>query len=321
MEKIRFGIIGCGKIAARFAGALAKSPAAELYACAARDLPRAQSFAQGHGAAAAYGSYRELMEDGNVQAVYIATVHTAHAAAAQACIQAGKPVLCEKPFFTNLREARETVSLAREKGVLTMEAFWTRTLPAYLKAKEWINTGRIGEVALIRAAMGGRVPATVARIWDPKLGGGALLDVGIYPYQYATGLMDGPPQAFSSTVLRAPSGVDATVDMTLRYPNAIASCTTSVAGYLDDTAIISGALGYIRQPRFYGCRTAELYDNRGRLLESFQDPQEEGFIHQIAHFAELLRAGAKESPLIPLEDNLEFAQRAEKVLGSPSLDD
>ncbi len=319
MEKIRFGIIGCGAIAARFAKALAKSPAAELYACAARELPRAQGFARQYGASRAYGSYQALMEDGQVQAVYIATVHTAHAAAAQDCIREGKPVLCEKPFFTNWQEAQETVRLAREKGVLTMEAFWTRTLPAYQKAKEWMRAGRIGEAGLIQAAMCfPSRPDPAGRLWNPQLGGGALLDVGVYPYQYVTGLMDAPPKGFSSAVLRGITGVDATVHMTLEYPRTIAACTASIAGRLDDAAIISGPEGYIRHPRFYGCRTAELYNNQGQLLESFQDPEEEGFVHEIAHFVELLRQGAQESPLIPLADNVEFARRVDEILGGVS---
>lgn len=315
---INFGIIGCGKIAARFAKALGASKEARLYACAAREQSRAEAFAQEYGAEKAYGGYQSLLQDDKVDAVYIATVHTAHAQNARDCILAGKPVLCEKPFFTNSREAREVITLARERQVLTVEAFWTRMLPAYRKAKEWIDSGKIGEVRLIRAAFCShleyREEMRRHRLWDPRQGGGALLDVGVYPYEYVTGLMGGPPSELYSATLPAATGVDLTVSMTLKYKAALAECTASIGGWMDDTAIISGTKGYIKQPRFWGCQEAELYDGSGSLVERFYDPEPEGFVHEIAHFVELLRSGATESPLIPLEDTLDFAQRVEGIL-------
>lgn len=315
---INFGIIGCGGIAARFAKALASSKEASLYACAAREQSRAEAFAREHGAEKAYGDYQSLLRDEKVDAVYIATVHTAHAQNARDCILAGKPVLCEKPFFTNAREAREIVTLARERQVLTVEAFWTRMLPAFRKVKEWIDGGKIGEVQLIRAAfcfcMPYREEMRRHRLWDPRQGGGALLDLGVYPYEYVTGLMGGPPLELYSATLPGPTGVDLTVSMTLKYKSALAECLASMGGWMDDTAIISGTNGYIKQPKFWGSREAKLYDAGGSLVERFYDPEEEGFVHEIAHFAELVRSGATESPLIPLEDTLDFAQRVEGIL-------
>lgn len=315
---INFGIIGCGGIAARFAKALASSKEASLYACAAREQSRAEAFAQEHGAEKAYGDYQSLLRDEKVDAVYIATVHTAHAQNARDCILAGKPVLCEKPFFVNAREAREVITLARERQVLTVEAFWTRMLPAFCKVKEWIDGGKIGEVQLIRAAfcfcMPYREEMRRHRLWDPRQGGGALLDLGVYPYEYVTGLMGGPPLELYSATLSGPTGVDLTVSMTLKYKSALAECLASMGGWMDDTAVISGTNGYIKQPKFWGCREAELYDASGSLVERFYDPETEGFVHEIAHFAELVRSDATESPLIPLGDTLDFAQRVEGIL-------
>lgn len=324
MRRIRFGIAGCGGIAARFARALKLSPEVELAACAARDLERAEAFAREHSfwekSVRPYGSYQELMEDPDVDAVYIATVHTTHAQIARQAILAAKAVLCEKPFFTNSREAREVIALAREKSVPVMEAFWTRTLPAYRKAKEWIREGRIGEVTLMRAAFCFCNPYTEEsrshRIWNPEVGGGAMLDIGVYPYEYVTGILEAPPEEFHYTVLPGPSGVDATVAMTLQYPGVLAECLASIAGHMDTNARISGTKGYIEQSVFYGAREARLYDNGGQLLETFQDPQEEGFVHEIAHFAELLRTGQTESLWIPLNDTLDFAEKADLVLGA-----
>ncbi|RKJ41813.1 gfo/Idh/MocA family oxidoreductase [Acutalibacter sp. 1XD8-33] len=323
MENIRFGIAGCGGIAARFAKALVLSAGTELAACAARNLDRAQAFAQAHGQGKpvrAYGNYQELMEDPNVDAVYIATVHTTHAQIAKQAILVGKAVLCEKPFFTNSREAREVIALAREKSVPMMEAFWTRTLPAYRKAKEWIREGKIGDVTLIRAAFCFCNPCTEQsrshRIWNPEVGGGAMLDIGVYPYEYVTGILEAPPEKFHYTVLPGPTGVDATVAMTLEYPGALAECLASIAGHMDTTARISGTKGYIEQSVFYGAREARLFDNQNRLLEEFQDSQEEGFVHEIAHFVDLLRSGKTESRWIPLADALDFAEKADLVLGA-----
>ena len=319
MEKLQVGILGCGGIAARFARALAKSQEAELAACAARDKARAEAFAGEHGAARAYGSYEELVNDPAVQVVYIATVHTGHAQAARLCIEAGKAVLCEKPFFVSGREAEEIIALAREKNVLVMEAFWTRLMPAFQKAKEWIREGKIGQVKLIRGAFCFPMPVnehTVHhRLLDPALGGGALLDVGVYPYEYVTGLMDGPPDRMHTAVQLGHTGVDATVAMTMEYDcGVLADCMASIAGWMDDTGIISGTEGFIKQYYFPGCRKTELY--RGfELAETYEDPEEEGFVHEIAHFAKLYREGKTESDVIPLQDTLDFARRIEGILG------
>lgn len=319
MKQVRFGIIGCGIIAERFAKALKRSPAAQLYACAAREHERADAFAKKHGAKKAYGHYQAILEDKDVDAIYIATVHTTHARIARESILAGKPVLCEKPFFTNEKEGEEIISLAREKQILTMEGFWTRTLPAYHKAKDWIKNGKIGEIRLIRTAFCFPFPYTQQtknhRLWNPKVGGGALLDAGVYPYQYVTGIMDAPPEEVNAAIQYAPSGVDATVSMILKYPSAMADCLTSINGYMDTTAILSGTQGYIKQYHFLGTRKAELYDNQNELIECFEDPEEEGFVHEIAHFVSLLHAGKTESAWIPLNDTLDFARCADSILG------
>ena len=318
MQKVKFGIIGCGGIAARFARALAKSETAELVAVAARDLSRAEAFAREHGAARFYGDYQSLVEDPSVQAVYIATVHTTHAENAQRALRAGKAVISEKPFFVGGKEAEETIALAREKKVLMMEGFWTRTMPAYLKAKEWIKAGRIGELSMIRAAFCFNMPTEGrfkdSRIWNPAVGGGALLDAGVYPYEYVTGILDAKPVEMKTLVQRTETGVDGTVTMSMKFASGvIADCLTSVKGYMDDVAILSGSKGYIKQYYFLGCRKTELYEGR-ELTEVYEDPEEEGFVHEIDHFASLYWAGKTESDLIPLDDTLDFARRAEAIL-------
>lgn len=321
MEKIKFGIIGCGSIAARFAKALAKSPVAELYACAARDQSKADAFAAEHGAEKAYGDYQALVNDPEVQAVYIATVHTTHASSAKMCIEAGIPVLCEKPFFINEAEAKEVIAFAKERNVLIMEGFWSRLVPAYHKVKEWIKDGRIGDIRTIQAAFCFNVPyndmTKNSRLFKPETAGGALLDAGVYPYQYVTGIMDGPPDEFSFTLRRCQTGVDGTVAMTLKYKNGvIAQCLTSIESSADSTGVINGSEGSIKQYYFVGSRKCELLDRRGNVIECYEDPEEEGFVHEIAHFVELMKTGKLESDLIPLADNLDFMRKCDIVLNS-----
>ena len=319
MEALRFGILGCGAIAARFAKALSKSDCAELYAVAARDAERAEAFRAEHGAAEAYGDYRALAEDPKVDAVYIATVHSAHAACAKLCIAAGKAVLCEKPFFVSSAEAEEVIALAREKGALIMEGFWSRTVPAYHKVKEWLAAGLIGEVKLIRADFCFNVPYNDAtkhhRLFRPEAAGGALLDAGVYPWEYVTGIMGRAPDSFSWALDRGPTGVDTSVAITMKYEGGpIAQCAASITASLDTVAVLSGTEGHIAQDYFVGSRRCVLYDRAGNPIETFEDPETEGFVHEIAHFASLYRSGRLESDLIPLSDNLDFVRAAERIL-------
>jgi len=316
---IRFGILGCGTIARRFAAALNKSDRAELAACAARQTDRAEAFAAQFGGRA-YGSYEALLADPEIQAVYIATVHTAHAELAKKAILAGKAVLSEKPFFVNSREAEDVVQLAREKNILIMEGFWTRTQPAYQQAMQWIKEGRIGKLRLIKAAFCFSMPYREElkghRLWNPETAGGAFWDAGIYPYEFATGIMGKPPVEVQTMVAKAPTGVDMTVSMNLRFEgDVIADLLTSIGGTTDGTGTITGSEGYITLDYFVGSRHAELHQGR-ETVEVFDDPEEEGFVHEIAHFVSLLEEGRNESDINPLALTLDLTQRGEGILNS-----
>lgn len=317
-KTVKIGILGCGEIAARFAGALAKSEDAELFGCAARNPEHAETFAKEHGGKA-YASYAELLGDPEIQAVYIATVHTTHAEIARQAILAGKAVLCEKPFFVNSKDAREVIALAKERNVLIMEGFWTRTQPAYQKAMEWVRAGKIGELRLIRAAFCFSMPFNEEtknhRLWNPDVAGGAMWDAGVYPYEFVTGVVGEGPIELHATIDRAPTGVDRTVAFQMKFQNGvIADCMTSIGGGANLHGVIGGTEGYIVLHHFIGSRKAELYRGMGELTKVFEDPEEEGFVHEIAHFAELLRAGKTESEINPLALTLDFTEHAEELL-------
>ena len=317
--KVKFGIIGCGVIAARFAEALKQSGTAQLCSVAARDPERAAAFARQHEAIRSYGSYKKLLEDPEVECVYIATVNSTHAAIAEMCIAAGKPLICEKPFFMSLEEGKRVIAAAREAGVLIMEGMWSRCIPAYHIVRQWISEGRIGDIRLIRAAFCFPMPYTKEtennRLFDPATGGGAFLDVGVYPYEYVTGIMNAKPDECRFMKVLGPTGVDLSVGMLLKYNSGvIADCLTSIAGFMDEDAMVSGSTGYILQKHFYGSRRCELYDNHSHLLDSFDDPVEDGFVHEIRHFCEMLREGRLESSNIPLTDTLDFTAVYERIL-------
>jgi predicted dehydrogenase len=313
--KTKFGILGCGGIARRFAKALQLSESGELYAAAARDESRARELIESFGGQKAYGSYLDLILDENVEIVYISLVHNFHYEAAKMCVEHGKSVICEKPFFVTEKEAVALTNLAREKGVLIMEAMWTRCLPSYLKAKEWACGGAIGEIKFVDAAFCFRFPFSPQhRLYNPDTAGGALLDAGVYPYEFITGILEEKPAEIKAVAQKAPTGVDETVCMTMRFESGIlANAVTSLCVKVSETAHIYGTKGYIKVYRFLRSRKCELFNDQDEVVESFSDDQEEGFVHEIEHVVDLYRRKMTESPLIPLEDNIDFARAADLI--------
>ena len=238
---IRWGLVGTGWIAERFALSLATTPGAHLYAVASRTRERAESFARRRGVSKAYGSYEELYEDKSVDVVYIATPVTRHREDCLACLGAGKPVLCEKPFTVNAVEAREVVEAARRESLFCMEAMWMRFHPLLQKTRELVRTGALGEVGLIQAEISTRKrPDPNDRAMRPDLGGGALLDLGIYTVSLSHYLF-GRPDDVVARVKMHPLGVDETVSLVLSYPNVLGTFTASIGANLSGKAVIIGS--------------------------------------------------------------------------------
>lgn len=310
--KAKFGILGCGGIAKRFAGALRLSESGELYAAAARDESRARELIESFGGRKAYGSYLELILDENVEIVYISLVHNLHYEAARLCVEHGKAVICEKPFFIREDEAVALSNLAREKGVLVMEAMWTRCLPAYLKAREWARGGAVGEIKFIDAAFCFRFPFSPQhRLYNPDTAGGALLDAGVYPYEFITGILGEKPVEIKAVARKAPNGVDETVSMAIRFESGVlANATASLGVKVSDTAHIYGTNGSIKVYRFLGSRKCELFNEKDELIDRFTDEQEEGFVYEIEHVVDLYTKKMTVSWLIPIEDSIDFARAA-----------
>src|SRR5208282_1523194 len=185
--KLRFGIIGPGRISERFARAASGSDRAEVIAAASRERSRAEAFARNFPGVVAEDDYLSLIRDPEVDAVYVGLTHNLHYKAARLCLENGKPVLCEKPLVTNRRDAEELVALSRSRDVLLMEAMWTRCMPAFRTARDWIREGRIGSPRVVQASFSSKAPFDPeGRLFNPALAGGALFDVGVYTIMFAT---------------------------------------------------------------------------------------------------------------------------------------
>lgn len=247
MHKI--SILGCGSIARMMAKTLRmmrdSGEPVELYACAARDFSRAKEFAEKEGFAVAYGSYDELVDDPQVELVYIATPHSHHAEHMKLCISHGKPVLCEKAFTANAQQAREVVALAKEKNVLVAEAIWTRYMPSRRIIDDLIKSCEIGDVRLVMANLHYAIE-NVPRLRLPELAGGALLDVGVYTLNFACMVLGEDPERVESSVEMMDTGVDRSESVTLYYPGgAVAQLTAGTACRSDRHCLIAGTKGYI----------------------------------------------------------------------------
>lgn len=272
MENMKFGILGCGYIADLMAKAVKtlenKGMGVELYAVAARDKEKAQAFASQHGAHKFYGSYQELVNDKDVDLVYIATPHSHHYEQAKLCINAGKNLLIEKAFCANAKQATEIIALARDKGVFLCEAMWTRFLPAVQTVRQWIAAGRIGEVQSVEADFS--QPLThVERLVNPALAGGALLDLGIYSLTFADLFLGGPIANLDARCIKTDTGVDATDWINITYRSGKkAYLKTSITEPWHNEGTIYGTQGRIRVVNLNNMEELQVYDATGTLVES-----------------------------------------------------
>ncbi len=313
---IKYGIIGLGGIAQVFAGALNTVPDAELKAVASSNRERAEAFSKKFEASKIYDSYIELIHDTEVDVVYVALTHNFHYDIVKMCLENGKAVLCEKPLAISKKDADELITLSRSKKVLLMEAMWTRCLPSFQKAKEWVNSGRIGDVRLIDAKFCFNAPYDPKhRLFNPQLAGGSLYDTGVYVIEFTTGILGEKPEKISGFATKAETGVDdfAVINMSFESGTlAMLSCGTRA--HVNRDVGIYGTNGRIVMYEFFSSRKCELYDNDNNLVESFEDDCQDGFVHQIMHFNRLFEKGKLESDIIPLEDTASCADVFDKLM-------
>ncbi len=303
-ETIRWGILGCGHIAAALAAALKSLPEAVIAAAASRTPGRAREFADRFGIAIRYESYEELAADTGVDIVYVATPHNFHDDNVRLCLEHGKAVLCEKPLTVNAARAGELFALARKRGLFLMEAMWTRCLPAVLELQRRLAAGDIGDVKRVDSHFWKSMPFDAEhRFFNRSLAGGALLDIGIYPLTLADVVFRGlEPLAVESRAVLGRTGVDETSYYFLSYPaDALALLSASGRGDSPREALISGSRGWARLSPYPGAHRLELCAGDGPV-RAFEFPfPVNGYEYEAAEAMRCLRAGLTESPLVPGE--------------------
>jgi len=318
MKTIRWGILACGKIAKKFAADLKLVGDGELVAVASRDIERAKQFAQEYPAKHIFGTYEELVNCDEVDAIYVASPHSHHHEHTMLCLKHGKAVLCEKAFAINQHQAKEMIDLAREKKVFLMEALWTRFLPHYLKVREMIEEGKLGELKGVLANFGFKPPEPVSpRLFEPSLGGGSLLDIGIYPVFLAQSIL-GVPDSISAKMDPASTGVDEQCSMVFHYKNGMtASLFSTLASNLETDADIFGTQGRIRLTnRFYEpSATIQYYPDiiTSRTIIPIEKEPGWGYQHEIRHVNECLQKGLTESPIWTLDDTMNLMKTLDGV--------
>lgn len=309
---VRWGVVSTGRIASIVSGDLALLPDAILHAVSSRSRAGAEDFAARHGFRRAYGDddslpgYLRLIQDPEVDIVYVATPHASHFTVALAALEAGKHVLCEKPMTLNARDAAVLAGLARRKGLFLMEAVWTRFLPSVQRAAEIIASGELGEVRWIQADLGFPAPRHPgARLWQRAAGGGALLDVGVYPLTWAL-IALGPPQSLTAAAHINGDGVDAETAVTLSYDSgARAQFMVSLTTVSTQAATVSGTKGMLRcnAPLFNPTELTMAFGSGDARVETFL-PAGRGYTYQLREVIRCLQLGLTESPTMPLADTL-----------------
>ena len=299
-------ILGAGKIALAMAktlrGMKAQGEPVCLYAVAARELSRAQAFCAQEGFEVAYGSYEEMLCDPKVDLVYVATPHSHHAEQMKLCIEHGKAVLCEKSFTANAQQAREVLALAKQRGVLVTEAIWTRYMPSLEILREIIKSGALGDIKMLSASLFYPIEH-VERIADPRLAGGALLDVGVYPLNFACMIFGSDPVRMDSSVQMTEAGVDYQESFTLHYADGrMAVLSAGIGSRCDRRCLISGSKGYIVADNVNNIHRIELYTDADGFTQPKVYPvpgQITGYEYEVRACLEALESGALECPQMP----------------------
>jgi predicted dehydrogenase len=298
VKKFNWGILGPGRIAHQFADGLKVIDDACLYAVASTNLERAKEFANEYGGAKTYNSHEALVNDPEVDGVYIATPHRFHFEKILLCLNAGKPVLCEKPLTVNAAETRQVIKTARENKVFLMEALWTRFLPIYSVVRQWLDDNAIGDISLMSGTFGFNAPKDKDDRWqNPELAGGTLLDMGIYPIAISQWVMKSQPKSFVSMTHLGKTGVDELTTVLLKYENdVISQIHSSFLGNHVNDFLIYGSKGHIRiHPNFWGSTQATLIANNQELTVS-RPLRAGGFEYEAEEAMRCIRAGLLESP-------------------------
>lgn len=297
MEKLRVGILSTGNIAETMAGTICKMEEAQVYAVASRTKEKAEAFAEKYGAQKAYSSYEEFAKDENIDVVYVATPMSAHYENVKMLLNCGRNVLCEKSFALNEKQAKEMTALAREKNLLLAEAIWVRYMPMWKTIREVLDSGVIGKPMTATANLCYLIDQ-VPRLMDLKLGGGALLDVGVYVMNFASLVFGDDIEKIHSTAIMTDTGVDAQNSITLIYPGGeMAVLNSSLRVLSDRKGMVYGTKGFIIVENINNFESITVYNEKAEKIAFYQRPEQiTGYEYEVLACKKALENGWIECP-------------------------
>lgn len=310
---IKMAIMGAGTIAVKMAVTIGQMENVQAYAVAARDLQRAEEFSKKHNFSKAYGSYEDMLKDENVDLVYIAVPHTLHYKCAKMCLEAGKHVLCEKPFCVNAEQSKEIIKMAEEKKLLLTEAIWTRYMPSRKIIDDILESKIIGEVTSLTANVGYEL-SDVKRIWDPKLAGGALMDVGIYLLHFARMIFgEEDVKITSSAVFK--DGVDMIDSIVMTFAdNKVATMQSNVYAVQNRNGSIFGTKGYMEITNINNPEKITIYDSEYKEIKVVEVPEQiTGFEYEVEACVRGIQAGEIECPEIPHSETIKVMEIMDSI--------
>ena len=313
-KKTNWGILATGGIAAAMAKGLARVPGARLAAVGSRTLEAAEKFGKTFHIPKRYGSYEELARDPDIDVVYVSTPHNLHFENCKMLINEGKAVLCEKPFTINAEQAAEVIAMAREKKCFILEAMWTRFLPAFVKVREILSDGLLGDIRMLNASFGYTAAFDpLHRLFNPNLGGGALLDVGVYPISLAS-MLFGLPSRISSLSQLGKTGVDEQSAMLFLYGQGqMAVLAAAVRTDIPQDAYIIGTEGRLRIHSPWW-QSQKLTLERGKKKKVLNVPfKGNGFSFEAEEVMQCLREGRRESDIMPLDETLAIMATMDQI--------
>jgi predicted dehydrogenase len=315
VRKFRWGILGTGSIARQFVRGLNSVPEAEVLAVGSRSEASAEKFADKRNIPRRYASYDALASDPDVDVVYIATPHPFHAENATLCLEAGKAVLCEKPFCVNAAEAERVVGVAREKGLFLMEGMWTRFFPLMEEVRLLVSEGALGEVRMLNVDFGFRAdPDPASRLFAPRLGGGALLDVGVYCVSFASMVLGRPSGSVGISHL-GETGVDEQASVVLEHEGGrLANLSIGIRTTTPQEATIMGSEAYIRIHAPWWRPESMTISRPGEEDETVEAPVSgNGFGYEAAEVMRCLEAGKTESEIMPLDETVSVMRTLDSI--------
>lgn len=310
----KIGIIGAGHIAHKMAYTISRMSDIELYAIASRDMERARDFANRYNIKRVYDSYENLANDPDVQLVYIATPHSHHYEHAKMCMMKGKPVLCEKAFTANYRQAKELIDLSHQNNIFISEAIWTRYMPFSKTISELVESGTIGKAMMLTAHIGYPM-SDKERITKPELCGGALLDVGVYPINFAIMTFGDDIKDITSTCVKNEYGVDMQNSITFRYNNGRMAVMQSTAYCANDRqGIISGDKGYIIIDNINNPLRADIYTAEHELIKAYECPKQiSGYEYEVYAAIDAINNKRIETKDMPHSETLKIMQMLDNL--------